>query len=247
MAKKLLGFESDAKTVKGAKHGVLTGILYLIPNDQICPMAKAAGCREGCLVTSGMAAVYKSIPKSRKAKTDWFHDDRDSFMEQVYRDIANAVKRTKGKRFKDYGKKLAIRLNGTSDIDWSRIPVRGYANIFEAFPNVQFYDYTKRRDIVRNSVAIKNWHITYSYSEARDSYAKKAREIADRYNVNLAAVFEKHRIPAIFAGRKVISGDETDLRFTDPDNVVVALYAKGEAKKDTSGFVIKLDDIALSA
>lgn len=244
--KKLLTFEADAKTVKGAKHGVLTGILYLIPNDKICPMAKAAGCREGCLVTAGMASVYQSIPASRKAKTDWFHSDRDSFMEQVYRDIANAVKRTQGKRFKDYGKKLAIRLNGTSDIDWSRIPVRGYANIFEAFPAVQFYDYTKRRDIVRNSVGIKNWHITYSYSEARKSYAKGARRIADEYGVNLAAVFEKHRIPKTFLGRKVISGDETDLRFTDPAGVVVALYAKGQAKKDDTGFVIRLDDIAVA-
>ena len=30
----------------------------------------------------------------------------------------------------------------------------------------------------------------------------------------------------------------TDLRFLDPDNVIVGLKAKGKAKKDYSGFVV---------
>jgi hypothetical protein len=30
------------------------------------------------------------------------------------------------------------------------------------------------------------------------------------------------------------------LRFTDPENVVVGLTAKGKAKHDTSGFVVNL-------
>ena len=36
----------------------------------------------------------------------------------------------------------------------------------------------------------------------------------------------------------VIFGDLTDLRFLDPINVIVGLKAKGQAKKDYSGFVI---------
>jgi hypothetical protein len=35
----------------------------------------------------------------------------------------------------------------------------------------------------------------------------------------------------------VFNGDESDLRFLDPQGVIVGLYAKGKAKKDTSGFV----------
>jgi hypothetical protein len=55
----------------------------------------------------------------------------------------------------------------------------------------------------------------------------------------MAVVFrDKNNIPKEFLGRKVIDGDADDLRFLDPDNVVVALYAKGKAKKDTTGFVI---------
>ena len=56
---------------------------------------------------------------------------------------------------------------------------------------------------------------------------------------NIAVVFrDKATIPAEFLGRKVIDGDKDDLRFLDAEGVVVGLYAKGKAKKDTSGFVI---------
>jgi hypothetical protein len=35
-----------------------------------------------------------------------------------------------------------------------------------------------------------------------------------------------------------VDGDEDDLRFLDPNNVVVGLVEKGLAKKDNTGFVI---------
>jgi hypothetical protein len=35
----------------------------------------------------------------------------------------------------------------------------------------------------------------------------------------------------------VFNGDDSDLRFLDPKNVIVGLYAKGKAKSDTTGFV----------
>jgi hypothetical protein len=39
-------------------------------------------------------------------------------------------------------------------------------------------------------------------------------------------------------GLQCIDGDNSDIRHVDPKGVIVALYAKGKAKKDTSGFVI---------
>jgi hypothetical protein len=55
----------------------------------------------------------------------------------------------------------------------------------------------------------------------------------------MAVVFRsKHSIPKTFRGLRVVDGDKDDLRFLDPKGVVVALYAKGKATKDTSGFVI---------
>jgi len=40
-------------------------------------------------------------------------------------------------------------------------------------------------------------------------------------------------------GKRVVSGDESDLRFKDPANSVVALYAKGSAVNNTNGFVVR--------
>jgi len=54
---------------------------------------------------------------------------------------------------------------------------------------------------------------------------------------NVAMVFRK-QLPKTYKGYKVINGDEHDMRFTDPKNVIVGLTAKGEAKTDKSGFVI---------
>ena len=123
-----------------------------------------------------------------------------------------------------------VRLNGTSDYNWKDIIVD--------YPEIQFYDYTK----VYNRVS-KNWpdnyHLTLSYSEANIQYRDKVVEYANKYSTNMAVVFrDKESIPNTFLGRQVIDGDRDDLRFLDPDNVVVALYAKGKAKKDTTGFVI---------
>jgi hypothetical protein len=70
-------------------------------------------------------------------------------------------------------------------------------------------------------------------------YAENVLKYSSKYNANIAVVFrDKNKIPKVFKGRPVINGDNDDLRFLDPEGVVVALYAKGKAKKDTSGFVI---------
>jgi 3-hydroxyacyl-CoA dehydrogenase len=51
-------------------------------------------------------------------------------------------------------------------------------------------------------------------------------------------------MPSIFKGMKVIDGDKTDMRFLDKSNRVIGLKAKGKARKDTSGFVINVIQIA---
>ena len=223
----LLAFGSDSKTVKGEAQGVLTGILYLIPDDTLCPMAATAGCREACLVTAGRGA-FTNVQAGRKRKTDLFYADSVAFVDALAKEIGLAVKRAAKK-----GMDLAIRLNGTSDIPWENKKGSDGLSLMELFPAVQYYDYTKLP--TRKTPA--NYHLTVSYSGVNDAYAAKAQDSAH----NLAVVFDKkENIPLVFAGRPVISGDLTDLRFTDPTGVVVALYAKGAAKKDTSGFVVRL-------
>lgn len=134
----------------------------------------------------------------------------------------------------------AIRLNGTSDLPWENIRFFDHENIFAAYPDVQFYDYTKYPIRLRN-VNIPNYHLTFSLAESNRANAVAAI----RAGVNVAAVLRVPRnapMPRVlsFGGswRKVIDGDATDARFTDLDNCIVGLRAKGRARYDTSGFVI---------
>jgi hypothetical protein len=106
--------------------------------------------------------------------------------------------------------------------------------IFEAFPSLQFYDYTK---ISNRKNIPENYDLTYSYSGVQ-GYQKYV-QIALSAGMRIAAVFRKRtEIPSSFMGLDVVDGDNSDLRHLDPLGVIVALYAKGKAKKDLSGFVI---------
>lgn len=227
---KLLTIGTNAKTVKSDKASqYLTAIMYLAPADTVtgvnlCPMAVSAGCRDACLYTAGRGA-FSNVQNARIKKTEFFRDNRDGFMRTLVSDIEEAQKKAS-----KAGKMLAVRLNGTSDIAWENIRVDGNT-LFEIFPDVQFYDYTK----LPGRKVPANYNLTVSYSEANLLYAAKALKSAK----NWAVVFsDKARIPAEFHGRQVIDGDETDLRFLDAAGVVVGLYAKGQAKKDHTGFVV---------
>jgi hypothetical protein len=115
------------------------------------------------------------------------------------------------------------------------IGVNGFRNIMEAFPMVTFYDYTK---IANRRGLPANYHLTWSYSAANAAYAKQ-EAVAKANGLNIAVVFRrKGDIPESFLGLPTIDGDRDDMRFLDPKGVVVALYAKGKAKQDQSGFVV---------
>jgi len=171
-----------------------------------------------------------NVQTARQRKAEWFYRDRESFMEQLYTDVykfqAYCIKR---------GIKPCIRLNGTTDIRWELIKDADGQNIFEAFPLVQWYDYTKISN--RKTKHIKNYHLTWSYSGANADYASKLTD-ALANGMNAAVVFRKeYKLPQ-WRGINVTDGDKDDLRFLDPCNSIVALYAKGKAKKDTTGFVV---------
>ena len=211
-------------------------IMYLAPSDladgkkTTCPYSKIAMCEEPCLNTAGLGGVYSSIQNARIRKTLFYFNEYDNFMEQLVSDI------TKFERECDkLGKQPSLRLNGTSDIQWEYQTVNG-KNVFDMFPEIQFYDYTKIP--TRNINGIDNYHLTWSYSEANKKYAKLFNIVLE----NKAVVFRKY-IPKTFKGLEVINGDEHDMRFLDKDNVVVGLKAKGKAKQDYSGFVIDNEKI----
>ena len=229
----LLSCGSNAKTVKGDGSEYLTAIMYLTPwksaGINVCPMAEQAKCIDGCLNTAGRGQM-SSVQIGRARKTQWFAQDRQGFMAQLVADLESFVSYC-SKR----GIQPCVRLNGTSDIRWELIPVEGHKNIMEAFPSVVWYDYTK---IANRRNVPENYHLTWSYSGANEAYAKQ-HVIAKANGLNIAVVFRrKGDIPTEFLGLPTIDGDRDDMRFLDPKEVVVALYAKGKAKQDQSGFVV---------
>ena len=238
--KQLLSIDTNAKTVKGQKQGYMTGILYLAPYNlsgyQVCPMAKNAGCIDGCLNTAGRGA-FNSVQQARINKTKYFFENRQQFMLDLAASIEALIRKAKRE-----GLYPTVRLNGTSDIKWENISFdytfahgkQREITIFELFPELQFYDYTKTPN--RKSVP-DNYDLTFSYS-GTNTFARYVEQAFDN-GERVAVVFRnKADIPNQFLGLECINGDDSDLRFLEPKNKVVALYAKGKARKDTSGFVV---------
>lgn len=232
----------NPKVLKGLKQGFNTYILHLAPYNvsgyQTCPKA-TPGCAAACLNTAGRGGMFKKgestnvIQEARKRKTAFFFEERLGFFEWLVKDIEKAIKQSA-----KLGLTPVFRLNGTSDLAWEKYEVvrsgRLYRNIFAAFPEVQFYDYTKI--LGRKIKDIANYHLTFSAADGNDADVAKA--IEQGYNVAVVFGLKKtEAMPAEYLGRPVYNGDESDLRFTDPKGVIVGLYAKGKAKKDTTGFV----------
>lgn len=237
----LLSAGTNAKTSKGDKSYAVA-ILYLAPADQVegvhlCLMAEKAGCKAGCLNTAGRGA-FDSVQEARERRTRLWRDDKETFISQLAEEIASFEKWCDKQ-----GVIPAVRLNGTSDIEWERTFTQYGQTILDMFPRVQFYDYTKIPKRITRELP-GNYHLTLSYSGADEKFSRAVlNAMAKSRTGNVAVVFRSKaaRDEAMangWNGEKVIDGDESDLRFTDPSGVVVGLYAKGRAKKDASGFVI---------
>jgi len=119
-----------------------------------------------------------------------------------------------------------FRLNLTSDIPWECY------GIPQAFPELQFYCYTKYHE----RTPPENYHLTFSRSESIANHAHAKQWLSN--GGNIAVVF-RGQAPQMFWGYPVHGGDEDDLRFLDPKPCVIALKAKGRAQTDKSGFVIR--------
>jgi len=260
---KLLNIDANAKTVKGQKVGFLTAVLYLAPYKMsginVCPMAQLAGCWKPCLNTAGRGGIAKdrktmrrngitvpdnAIQRCRIARTRLYAKDREAFMLQLIKEIRAFLKKADRK-----GLTPTVRLNGTSDIRWENHPVtidgQYFDNIFEAFPDLTFYDYTKLPNRFNRALP-DNYHLTLSFSNASQRYADmcwdahaNGASLVMVYRtktdlINARTWFEECRVP-------VVDGDANDLRFLDPDKCIVTLKAKGKARKDKSGFVLDFE------
>jgi len=257
----------NSKTVKGEKLGYTTYIMYLAPHTQnskgvnLCSHA-SAGCAKACLFSSG-AARFDQVQTGKTNKTEYFLADKQGFMTQLVEELTKIVKKHKaivgdkksiGTKGKFLHKAFAVRLNGTADIPFENIKVIGNLNIFQLFPEVQFYDYTKNHKRFDNKVLPANYHLTFIRSEIND---KESLSILNR-GYNVAYVFGIKNIedlPKSYKGFEVINGDESDLRFLDKENVIVGLKYKLTTTRGSQGvnkdnvenndFLIKVETLEL--
>lgn len=217
---------------KTAKNDLETYILYMAPADQVegfnlCPFA-SEGCKKSCLYSAGRGK-FSNVQQSRINKSKFWGFDRANFYIQLGNELLNIHDKAIKK-----GIKIAIRLNGTSDIDHLYLLERysGINFLDPFYNNLLFYDYTKNPNHI-SRYKNTSYKITFSRSESNEAEAKQVLKNGG----NIAVVFADE-LPEFYLGYPVINGDLTDLRYFDPSNVVVGLKAKGDAKKDKSGFVV---------
>lgn len=220
-------------SAKLSKNEVQSYILYLAPANQnsfginICPKA-SIGCTKACLFTAGRGK-FSNVKSARIQKTDFMLFDPAKFYKKLAAEIMYQSTLA-------FDKKIAFRLNGTSDLNHYK-QLKRYANfdINQLPNNVIFYEYTKNLNMAKSiKKEFSRVHITFSKSESNWNECLQALEAG----FNVAAVFNK--LPSHYAGYDVINGDLSDERFNDKKGVIVGLKAKGEAKNDNSGFVINL-------
>ena len=222
--------------MKGEKLGYLTGILYLAPSNEskvinTCPAA-SKGCRMACLFTAGRGG-FNSVREARIRKTVQFAHERESFMAQLAEDIAELIRKAEKNNLIP-----VVRLNGTSDIAWEKEAIASFPNLMAKFPTIQFYDYTAIYGRAIGFASDSNWpanyHLTFSKKENNDAKVAGALDAG----VTVSVVFASADLPSQYLGKRVVNGDESDLRFLDDKGVVLGLKAKGKGRKDTTGFVV---------
>jgi len=256
---KLLNIDANAKTVKGQKKGYMTAVMYLAPYKasgvNVCPLAELAGCWKTCLNTAGRGGMSKggatfsangitlpdnAIQRARIWRTQLWVNHRERFWAMLVKELDAFIAKAKRE-----GLTPVVRLNGTSDIEWERrlyVGPRKFLgkNIFSAYPDLQFYDYTKiAARFSRKQQLPNNYHLTLSYSEANDAYAEQCWKLNFTHKVNLAIVVKDKVLKEKWLNRPMVEDfDEHDLRFLDPPGCIGVLKAKGSARHETNGFVI---------
>lgn len=185
----------------------------------VCPKS-TPGCRDSCLNTAGRGR-FSTVQASRQKKTEEYSTTRHDFIEQLVKEAKSLAKTAKRK-----GLTPCLRINGTSDIPLLARTVAAQV------PEIQLYDYTAIPEPWKRT--LPNYHLTFSRKENNWKDCVEALE----HGINVAVVFEGVP-PATYEGYPVVNGDEDDLRFLDPSPVIIGLKAKGRAKKDATGFVVR--------
>jgi hypothetical protein len=238
----LANAKSNTKLFKSDKAGTsyASYSLSLAPSKasgfNLCPSASGP-CIASCIYTSGLAGVFpRTILPPRLAKSIWLRTNPEGFKARLLKELGDAYKLVSRK-----GLRLAVRLNVFSDVEWEK----EMPEIFSRFSNVTFYDYTKIYDRMMcylRSELPSNYHLTFSWSGRNK--AKCLAVLKNGGNVAVPFHIKKSKpLPQSFMGFEVIDSDQTDLRFLDKQGgVICGLRAKGKGRRDTTGFVVDINN-----
>lgn len=227
---KTLGNTKARKTNRDDSIRMAT--LTMHPDDVVCAGAKAAGCMDDCLKDAGLGSVYPSINQARQARTDYWHNEQERFLIQLSRELENFSRLCAKQRVQG-----VVRLNVMSDISWEDYDVP------QSFPELQFYDYTKKARRFHGQRQPDNYRLMFSYSGAKHYQSQVQSFLKSYSDAPMAVVFRNKNFPWTFMGREVINGDNSDWVNVNHRGVVVGLVAKGPAKTNTNGFVVENDVI----
>lgn len=226
------------KTLKNT--GELTYGIYLAPastsGHNVCQGASKY-CKAACLNMSGRNSIFydNRIQNTRIRKTQWMVQQPRFMIDWITKEISMHKQRAQRK-----GYTFSVRINCTSDIDLSTFVNKDGLNLFELYPDVQFYDYTKIYRRIDQMKTYPNYDITYSYNGVNYKECLNALNAG----VRVAMVFEK-TLPESYLGVPVVNGDLYDTRYIDPKNAIVGLIFKRVRDRidlSTTPFVISLND-----
>ena len=204
--------------------------LSLYPNDDICPGSLLADCQEACLRSAGYGK-FDNVKNGRKKKTELWLNNPEKFLDIYIKELGNFQKLCDKQNVQ-----AVHRANTISDIDWENHGVP------QLFPRMFFYDYTKRAH--RLTRTPENYHLMFSFSGVQ-KYQNQVKA-ALKTDAPISAVFNGP-FPDEFLGREVIDGDKSDLINLYAGKKIIGLKAKGDAKKDNTGFVIHTKTILIPA
>ncbi|MCC7086530.1 MAG: hypothetical protein IT427_16145 [Pirellulales bacterium] len=225
LPKFLLG--TSLKTEKSRSVGVLARVLYFTPGV-FCPNA-TQGCLAACLGHSSGRMQMPTHALARDRRTALYVEKNQLFLQMLTVELSQLEEEARR-----LGLIPAVRLNGSSDLPWKRL----HPELFAEFPNIHFFDYTKvpsrMVQFLNDPSWPKNYHLTFSaqpgnHDEAYNFLAQGG---------TVAVVFWPD-LPHTHWGTPVTDGDKHDARFLDQAGTIVGLKAKGQAKNDTTGFVIR--------
>jgi hypothetical protein len=243
---------------KGQLHPGERFVGDLCPGKTSHPPARAGqpwgGCfgqhGENCIFTTGLLAVPPSQLAMIMRTLFWKRYPRE-FKALLYHDIEllqrYAALKAPGPGGQLGGRRLAVRINGTSDIRWERV----LPEVFSDFPEVAFYDYTKLsvRFLPRHGIEPAplppNYSLTFSYSgdnaAEAEAVLKRGGNVAMVFDIrptigkiHMAPMVTRASLPGSRYSYPVVDGDLHDLRFMDPHGVIVGLRAKGALRKEVA-------------